>query len=79
LAVNLDAGSEARQGLDEQGLLEVRRIMEINRIGFDEARRKRQENIFKKNGQYTTFPPSVCARLALGAKFRGLGVLPGQA
>lgn len=52
LAVNLEEGSEARQGLDDEGLLEVRRIMEINRVGFDEARRIRQERIFKKNGKH---------------------------
>lgn len=51
LAGNLEEGGEARQGLDEEGLLEVRRIMEINRVGFDEARRIRQARIFKQNGK----------------------------
>lgn len=35
--------------------------MEQNSLGFDEARRIRQERIFKKNGQFNTLPPPLWA------------------
>ncbi|KAG8630020.1 hypothetical protein KVT40_001639 [Elsinoe batatas] len=39
-------GGDARQGLDEQGKEEVRRIMKERRVGFDEARRLYVEERF---------------------------------
>lgn len=41
---------DQRAGLDEQGLTEVRRIMERHKVDFDEARRIRTSQHFKKNG-----------------------------
>lgn len=46
---NLEAG-EARSGMDEAGLTEVRRIMDSHRVGFDEARLIRSQRIMRKNG-----------------------------
>ncbi|GAA6024928.1 hypothetical protein JCM10207_004273 [Rhodosporidiobolus poonsookiae] len=41
---------DARAGLDERTLTEVRRIMERNRVDFDEARRIQVEQMFRRNG-----------------------------
>ncbi|GAA5844950.1 hypothetical protein JCM11251_007277 [Rhodosporidiobolus azoricus] len=41
---------DSRAGLDERTLTEVRRIMERQQVGFDEARRLQVEAVFKKNG-----------------------------
>lgn len=44
------AGGETREGLDEQGLAEVREIMRVERLNFDRARLVRQERLFARNG-----------------------------
>lgn len=44
------ADRDARTGLDERTLTEVRRIMDRQRVGFDEARRIHVERMFRKNG-----------------------------
>lgn len=50
-SANLAEGSnEARMGLDEAGVEEVRRIMAIERCGFDQARLIRHNRILAKNG-----------------------------
>ncbi|GAA6040310.1 hypothetical protein JCM8097_009413 [Rhodosporidiobolus ruineniae] len=41
---------DSRAGLDERTLTEVRRIMEREQVGFDEARRIQVERMFRKNG-----------------------------
>ncbi|CEQ41264.1 SPOSA6832_02957, partial [Sporobolomyces salmonicolor] len=41
---------DSRAGLDEQTLTEVRRIMEQQQIGFDEARVVHMNRMFKRNG-----------------------------
>ncbi|GAA5989520.1 hypothetical protein JCM11641_005560 [Rhodosporidiobolus odoratus] len=41
---------DSRAGLDERTLTEVRRIMEREQVGFDEARRLQVERMFRKNG-----------------------------
>lgn len=41
---------DARAGLDERTLTEVRRIMERRQVDFDEARRLQVEAMFRKNG-----------------------------
>ncbi|GAA5926698.1 uncharacterized protein JCM15063_000347 [Sporobolomyces koalae] len=41
---------DQRAGLDEQTLTELRRIMERNRVNFDEARRIHMELMFRKAG-----------------------------
>ncbi|GAA5917907.1 hypothetical protein JCM6882_003987 [Rhodosporidiobolus microsporus] len=41
---------DQRAGLDERTLTEVRRIMERNQVGFDEARRLQVEQMFRRNG-----------------------------
>ncbi|BGP17369.1 hypothetical protein JCM10213_003413 [Rhodosporidiobolus nylandii] len=48
LSANLEGDSRA--GLDERTLTEVRRIMEREQVGFDEARRIQVERMFRKNG-----------------------------
>ncbi|PSK56518.1 hypothetical protein B9Z65_6142 [Elsinoe australis] len=48
LADNIEGG-DARQGLDEQGKEEVRRIMKERRVTFDEARRLYVEERFGRN------------------------------
>ncbi|GAA5829846.1 hypothetical protein JCM3766R1_006676 [Sporobolomyces carnicolor] len=41
---------DPRAGLDEQTLTELRRIMERERVNFDEARRLHMERMFRKAG-----------------------------
>lgn len=51
LEENIGEGSqENRQGLDEAGVEEVRRIMAIERCTFDQARLIRHNRILAKNG-----------------------------
>ncbi|KAL8279521.1 hypothetical protein RQP46_008083 [Phenoliferia psychrophenolica] len=51
LSANLSAGDrDARAGLDERTLTDVRRIMESQNVGFDEGRRILVERHFRKNG-----------------------------
>jgi len=47
LRSNLD---DAREGLDAQGLSEVRRLMDRYSMSFDEARLRRQQDHFRRNG-----------------------------
>lgn len=50
-SANLGEGSsEARLGLDEAGVEEVRRIMAVERCGFDQARLIRHNRHLAKNG-----------------------------
>ncbi|GAA6061128.1 hypothetical protein JCM10212_001728 [Sporobolomyces blumeae] len=48
LSANL--AGDARAGLDDQTLTELRRIMERERVNFDEARRLHMERMFRKAG-----------------------------
>ncbi|KAK9894916.1 hypothetical protein P389DRAFT_86144 [Cystobasidium minutum MCA 4210] len=48
LSGNLEG--DQRQGLDEESLTEIRRIMDIQRVNFDEARFIRSQRIMRKNG-----------------------------
>ncbi|KAF4548116.1 Hypothetical protein D9617_31g063520 [Elsinoe fawcettii] len=48
LEANIEDG-DARQGLDDQGKQEVRRIMKERRVEFDEARRLYVEERFGRN------------------------------
>ncbi|GAA5839310.1 hypothetical protein JCM9279_005900 [Rhodotorula babjevae] len=48
LSANL--GGDSRAGLDERTLTDVRRIMERENVGFDEARAIHTTRIFRKNG-----------------------------
>ncbi|KAK1922202.1 hypothetical protein DB88DRAFT_497528 [Papiliotrema laurentii] len=45
-----EGSSENRLGLDESGVEEVRRIMAIERVTFDQARLIRHNRILAKNG-----------------------------
>lgn len=46
---NINEG-ETREGLDAQGLAEVKEIMRRERVNFDRARLLRQERLFASNG-----------------------------
>ena len=49
LATNIE-GSDSRSGLNEAGKREVRRLMSIRGINFDEARRVVMEQKFQREG-----------------------------
>ncbi|GAA5895877.1 uncharacterized protein JCM6883_001644 [Sporobolomyces salmoneus] len=48
--LSANMAGDQRAGLDDQTLTELRRIMERNRVDFDEARRIHMERMFRKAG-----------------------------
>ncbi|KAF8704768.1 hypothetical protein RHS03_05841, partial [Rhizoctonia solani] len=72
-SLNIAAG-DSRSGLDETGAAEVQRIMQEERVGFDEARLIRQKRYLAANG----IDPNTGSCISLLYVADGLPWIPGM-